>query len=79
MPAIPMDGVRGTVLERDDPLIGEWDIVVVGPHYAATLVAREVPTGGADLDREFEFVLSHDRALATQVALALISRVRSPQ
>ncbi len=52
---------------------------VVGPHYAATLVAREVPTGGADLDREFEFVLSHDRALATQVALALISRVRSPQ
>lgn len=78
MPAVPMEGVRGTVLAPDDPLVGEWDIAVVGPHYAATLVARDLGSGGPGMEREFEFVLSHDRALAIEVALALISRVQAP-
>lgn len=79
MPAVPMQGVRGTVLEPDDPLVGEWDIAVIGPHYAATLVARDLGGGASGMNREFEFVLSHDRDLAVEVALALISRVTSPQ
>ena len=78
MPAEPQLGVRGTVLDVDDPLSGEWDIAVVGAHYAATLVARDLGNSGPDRERQFEFVLSHDRSLAIQVALALISRVWSP-
>lgn len=75
MPATPRPGIRGCVLAPDDPLIGEWDIAVVGPHYAAVLVARDLGDSGADRQRRFEFILSHDRRLAIQVALALIARV----
>jgi hypothetical protein len=75
MPAAPAPGVRGCMLQPDDPVLGEWDIAVIGPHYAATLVARDLGDSGADRERRFEFVLSHDRELAISVALALISRV----
>ena len=75
MPPGPLPGIRGCVLDPADPLVGEWEIVVVGPHFAATLVARELGDSGPDIERRFEFVLSHDRELAIQVALALMSRV----
>ena len=75
MPAVPALGVRGGVLDLGDPLIGEWDLAVVGPHFAATLVARDLGDSGPDRLRRFEFVLSHDRDLAIQVALALMTRV----
>ena len=75
MPATPLPGVRGCVLDPADPLVGEWDITVVGPHYAAVLVARDLGDSGPDWLRRFEFVLSHDRGLAIQVALSLMSRV----
>lgn len=75
MPAMPLPGVRGCVLDPGDPLIGEWDVAVVGPHYAAVLVARDLGDTGPEHLRRFEFVLSHDRRLAIQIALALIARV----
>ena len=75
MPAKPLPGVRGCVLDPSDPLVGEWDIVVVGPHFAATLVARDLGDTGPDNNRRFEFMLSHNRELAVQVAFALMSRV----
>ena len=75
MPDVPTPGVRGCVLDPGDPLIGEWDIPVVGPHYAAALVARDLGDTGPDRLRRFEFVLTHDRDLAIQVALALLARV----
>ena len=58
-----------------DPLIGEWDIAVIGPHFAATLVARDLGDDGPDAERRFEFVLSHDRELAIAVATSLMSRI----
>jgi EAL domain-containing protein (putative c-di-GMP-specific phosphodiesterase class I) len=75
MAARPMPGVRGCVLDAGDPLLGEWDIAVVGPDYAATLVARDLGDDGPDRERRFEFVLSHNRELALSVALALMGRV----
>ena len=39
MPVEPARGVRGAALDPGDPLRGEWDIAVLGPHYAAALVA----------------------------------------
>ena len=75
MPPEPLPGVRGCVLNPSDPLVGEWTIVVVGPHFAATLVARDLGDTGPDNDRRFEFVLSHNRELAIQVAFVLMSRV----
>jgi diguanylate cyclase (GGDEF)-like protein/PAS domain S-box-containing protein len=75
MPADPIPGVRGGIIAASDPLIGEWDIAVVGPHFAATLVARDLGDDGPDAERRFEFVLSHDRELAIAVATSLMSRI----
>jgi EAL domain-containing protein (putative c-di-GMP-specific phosphodiesterase class I) len=80
MPPAPLPGVRGGVLKPGDPLLDEWDIAVVGPHFAGTLVARQLPgqeTG--DDDAQYSFVLSHDRALAVAVATGLMSRVTPRQ
>ena len=75
MPAEPLPGVRGAVITPTDPLRGEWDIAVLGPHFAATLVARDLGDTGPDRERRFEFVLSHDRELTVAVANVLMSRI----
>jgi EAL domain-containing protein (putative c-di-GMP-specific phosphodiesterase class I) len=77
MPPAPMPGIRGGHLSPDDPLLAEWDIAVIGPHFASCLVARDLGDSGPDRQRRFEFVLSHNRELAIKVAtllFALISR-----
>lgn len=75
LPDPPGHGVRGASLERGDPLRDEWDLAVLGPHYAAALVARDLGDHGPDLDRRFEFVLTFDRDLVVDVARSLIARV----
>ena len=75
MPAEPLPGLRGAVIGSRDPLRGEWDIAVLGPHFAACLVARDLGDTGEDMARRFEFVLSHDRELTISVAASLMSRV----
>jgi len=75
MPAEPLPGLRGAVISPGDPLLGEWDIAVLGPHFAACLVARDLGDTGPDMTRRFEFILSHDRELTIRVAASLMSRV----
>ncbi len=75
MPDPPAAGVRGASLSPDDELVGEWDIAVLGPHYAGALVARDLGDTGPDNERRFEFVLTFDRQLVTEVAASLIARV----
>ena len=71
----PLPGLRGAVIGPGDPLLGEWDIAVLGPHFAACLVARDLGDTGPDMTRRFEFILSHDRELTIRVAASLMSRV----
>jgi len=75
MPPEPLPGLRGAVIAPGDPLRGEWDIAVLGPHFAATLVARDLGDTGPDMQRRFEFILSHDRELTIRVAASLMARV----
>ena len=75
LPLEPVPGLRGARLDRDDPVRGEWDIVVVTPHFAAALLARDLGDSGADLDRTFEYALTYDRAVVTRAACALLERV----
>src|SRR5437763_10899045 len=49
LPVEPLPGVRGAALRRDDPVRGEWDVVVLSPHFAAALLARDLGDGGPDL------------------------------
>jgi EAL domain-containing protein (putative c-di-GMP-specific phosphodiesterase class I) len=75
MPPAPAPQVRGAVLDHDDPVRGEWDLAVVGPHFAGALVARDLGDDGPDLDRRFEFVLTYERELVVDVASALLARI----
>ncbi|MEV6304459.1 EAL domain-containing protein [Actinoplanes sp. NPDC051861] len=70
----PAPGVRGACL-GDDRLRGEWNVIVVGPHRAAALVARDLGDTGPDGERTFEFALTHDRALAVEAARSLLHHV----
>jgi EAL domain-containing protein (putative c-di-GMP-specific phosphodiesterase class I) len=76
LPVEPVPGVRGATLESDDAIVDEWDIVVLGPQFAAALLAREQdPAGGPDMDRIFDFALTYDRDLVIAATHSLMSRV----
>jgi EAL domain-containing protein (putative c-di-GMP-specific phosphodiesterase class I) len=72
VPPNPGRGVRGAGLRPDDPLGGEWDVVVMGPHFAGAFVARDLGDSGADPDRRFEYFMTYDRELVTSAAQALL-------
>ena len=67
----PAPGVRGAVLVPDDRLADEWNVLVVGPHYAGALVARDLGDTGPDLERRFEYAVTHDRELILEAARSL--------
>ena len=75
MPPTPAHGVRGTALHPGDPLRGEWDVIMVGPHFAAALVARDRGDDGPDADRRFDFVITHDRGLVVRAAQPLLDKL----
>jgi EAL domain-containing protein (putative c-di-GMP-specific phosphodiesterase class I) len=75
MPARPTPYVRGGHLVEGDPVRSEWDVAVIGPHFAATLVARDLGDGGPDDDRRFDFIVSHNRDLAVEAARTLLRRI----
>jgi EAL domain-containing protein (putative c-di-GMP-specific phosphodiesterase class I) len=74
----PVDGIRGQGLDSDDPVCHEWDIIVLSPHFSAALIARDRTSGVAttpERDRQFEFVLTYDRATVTAAAHSLMVRI----
>jgi EAL domain-containing protein (putative c-di-GMP-specific phosphodiesterase class I) len=71
----PVPGVRGVSLDADEALRGEWDVVVLGPHFAAAFAGRDLGDTGPDEDRRFDYVLTHDRDLVAQAAHRLVQRV----
>ena len=75
LPVEPVPGVRGAHLSPDDPVRGEWDVVVIGPHFAAALLARDLGDSGPDLQRTFEYALTYDRDTVVRAAVALLGRV----
>jgi hypothetical protein len=83
MPDQPATGVRGQRLAIDDPMAGEWVVVVVGAHFAAALVARRHrrresggaagPDGGPA--ERYDFAVTYERDLVISAAQSLIQRV----
>jgi EAL domain-containing protein (putative c-di-GMP-specific phosphodiesterase class I) len=71
----PITGVRGAQLTSGDVVRGEWDVVVLAPHFAAALLARDLGDDGPDLDRRFEYALTYRREAVVRAACALLSRV----
>jgi EAL domain-containing protein (putative c-di-GMP-specific phosphodiesterase class I) len=75
MPRSPAPGVRGAALTPGDPLAGEWTVVVLGAHTSAALMALDLGDTGADADRQFEYVVTYDRALVTAAAHSMVGRL----
>jgi hypothetical protein len=74
MSAEPAPGVRGGDLHPDDPLRLEWTVVVLSPHFAGALIAREIETDrhGA---RSFSYAITHDRCIVSEAARRLAYRL----
>jgi len=75
LPVEPLPGVRGADLSPTDPLRGEWDVVVLSPHFSAALLARDLGDDGPDAERRFAFALTYERDTVVRAARALLSRV----
>lgn len=73
------DGLTTVALMPDDPLISEWDVVVLTGSGGSAFLARDlspaVPVQGRDLDRPFAWTRTDDPRLVQQAADALLSRV----
>ena len=74
MPDEIVPGLRGSPVPAEDPVSAEWNLVVVSPHSAVGLVARERPDPHPDEGRAFDYVLTYDRPLVVDMARALMMR-----
>ena len=75
----PLPGVRGAELSADDPVRGEWDLVVLSPHFSAALLARDLGDDGPDMERRFAFALTYERDTVVRAARSLLYRVAPRQ
>lgn len=71
----PAPGVPGVAIDPEDPLAGEWSVVVIAPGFAAALVAAEQPGLGPDGRPRFDVALTHDRELVAAAGASLLRRV----
>ncbi|MGV9945453.1 EAL domain-containing protein [Rhodococcus aetherivorans] len=67
-------GIHHAPLDPDDQLVEEWNVVVLGPHFACVLSAVDLHRGTADLDREFDYVVSYDRDTVVRCARSIMDR-----
>ena len=72
MPAEPAAGVHGGRLHAADPVAREWTVAVVSPQACGTLCASAPDDAEAG---EYDYVITHDRALAASAAAALMARI----
>lgn len=69
-------GVSTTSLDPSDPLVHEWNVLVLAPTLSVMLVASDlhVPVR-RQRDREFDYVLTYDRDLIAHAARSMLSRL----
>lgn len=75
MPPNPATGVRGTGIPSEHPLADEWTLVLVGRHFFAALLARDLHAANTGSDRQFDYMLTFDRATVTAAARALLQHM----
>ena len=75
MPERPIECVRGGDIDAGETLRGEWNVIVLGPHFAGAFVARDLGDGGPDSARRFDFAMTYERELVVQAARSLMARV----
>jgi len=68
------DSMCAVELDASDPLVAEWNVVVISPDFAATLTARQLGEPSPTNDT-YEFILTHDRRLTIEAARTLVARL----
>jgi EAL domain-containing protein (putative c-di-GMP-specific phosphodiesterase class I) len=71
----PAPSVRGVSLAADEPLRAEWNVTVLAPHFGAAFVARALGDPVPDHRDRFDFAMTHDRELVTEVARSMMRRL----
>ena len=74
----PAPDVRGVDLAPGCELAQQWDVVVVGPHFAAALIARDHqddPDEVGQDGRTFDYAVTYDRDTVLAAARNLMGRV----
>lgn len=67
--------VRGASLDPGESLTTEWDVCVLGAHFAGAMVARDLGDTGPDMERRFMFGITYDRELVVKIARRLMRRL----
>ena len=75
LPVEAAPGVRGAHIDTADPLSNEWTVIVLSPHFAGALIARDLGDPRSAPDRRFEFAITHDRQKVTTAARCLVERI----
>ena len=75
IPEQPVAGVRGVRIPVDHPLQGVWAVMVVGPFYAAALIAQDLGDTGPDDARRFDYVTTYDRPVVIAAARSLMQHI----
>jgi hypothetical protein len=73
---VPVRGVRGQALLQGDPLLEEWTVVVITPHFAGALIAKDVHDLGEQAERRFDYVVTFDRDIVLAAASSLVRRMQ---
>ncbi|EOM76907.1 EAL domain-containing protein [Rhodococcus rhodnii] len=74
-----LDGIHRAPIDESDDLVEEWNVVVLGPHFACVLSARDLHSGSGDADREFDYVVSYDRDVVERCARSVLDRFGSAE
>ena len=72
---VDVSGVHAASLPAEDPLCSEWDVAVIGPHFHAALLARDLGSTGPDLERVFEYVVTYRYDTVVAAVRDLLLRV----
>ncbi len=75
MPVRRGRGLRGVSIRDDDALRGTWNVVVIGPHFASMLAAREHTGSRSPELQSYDFVFTYDRDIIIECAQALMLRI----
>lgn len=68
----PAPGVRGGSPAPGSGVLDEWDVIVLGPHFAVALLARDLGDDGPDGDRRFAYALTYRRETVVAAAASLV-------
>ncbi|SDS65036.1 EAL domain, c-di-GMP-specific phosphodiesterase class I (or its enzymatically inactive variant) [Friedmanniella luteola] len=69
-------GVSVTSLDPSDPLVHEWNVLVLAPTMSVMLAASDLRTPVRhQRDREFDYILTYDRDLVAHAARSMLSRL----